>query len=68
VVSTSAAPSIHARLRPVEAAVLAERDAARTRVDDYRARRPARRDPYYAAVNAAREHGLHAESATPPVA
>jgi type IV secretion system protein VirD4 len=68
VVSTSAAPSIHVRLRPVEAAVLAERDEARTRVDEYRARRPARRDPYYAAVNAAREHGLHAESATPPVA
>ncbi len=62
VVSTSAAPSIHVRLRPVEAAVLAERDEARTRVDEYRARRPARRDPYYAAQNAAREHGLHVES------
>ncbi len=62
VVCTSAAPAIHVRLRPVEAAVLAERDEARTRVDEYRARRPIRRDPYYAAQNAAREHGLHVES------
>jgi len=68
VVSTSAAPSIHVRLRPVDGAVLAERDEARARMDEYRARRPVRRDPYYAAQNAAREHGLHAESAIPPVA
>ena len=68
VVKPSGALPVSGRLRPIEAAVLAERDEARTRVDDYRARRPARRDPYYAAVNAARERGLHAESATPPVA
>ena len=62
VVSTLAGPPIVAAAQPVEAAVLAERDEARTRVDEYRARRPARRDPSYAALNAAREHGLHAES------
>ena len=62
VVSTSAGPPIVAAAQPVEAAVLAERDEAWTRVDEYRARRPARRDPSYAALNAAREHGLHAES------
>ena len=62
VVQAGTSAPIGVRLRRVEPAVLGERDEARARIGEYRARQPAPRDLSRAALNAARDHGLHVES------